>query len=75
MNRPQQPQDRREMFWTSVRYLALGGIGLLSAGLIAPGSGPPGRGRCGQPVSCGDCRAIARCTLPAARAARRSNSR
>ena len=68
MKHPQQEKNRREMFRTSARWLALGGIGLLSGGLIVRGSGKTAE--CRQSASCHDCATLARCTLPPAMTAR-----
>jgi hypothetical protein len=70
----QQP-SRREMFRTALRYLALGGISLTSAGLIARGAASPAQGGCRWSPSCGDCAAIAHCNLPQALTARRRHER
>jgi hypothetical protein len=63
--------NRRELFRSTLRYLALGGISLTSAGLIARGVAPPAGGGCRQSPSCAGCGAIARCELPRALAAKR----
>ena len=76
MRGPQQPTDRREMFRTSARYLALGGIALISGGLIARTAGSPTRcGQLAQLASCSECAAMAGCTLAPALAAKRSSKR
>lgn len=58
--------SRREMFRSTLRYLALGGISLTSAGLIARGVASSAAGGCLWSSSCGDCAAIAHCNLPQA---------
>ena len=68
-------QSRREMFRSTLRYLALGGISLASAGLIARGVASSAAGGCRRSASCGDCEAIARCRLPQALAAKKRNER
>jgi hypothetical protein len=80
----EQPQDRREMCRDAVRYLALGGIVLLSGGLITRDVGRGRSDRCPntgavvrlpqeQHLVCRDCAALAECPLPAAAAARTGN--
>jgi len=68
-------QSRREMFRSTLRHLALGGISLASAGLIARGAAPPAKGGCRRSPACGNCAAIAHCKLPRALAARKDNQR
>ena len=76
MNHDAEPQpSRREMFRSAIRYLALGGISLASAGLIARGAASPTQGGCRWSPSCGDCEAITQCNLPQALAARRRHER
>ncbi len=77
MKRAEQRKNRREMLRTSARLAALASIGVVSGvavsgvavsgGLILRGSGPAADCRLG---SCDDCRAMARCTLPPAVAAK-----
>ena len=67
----QQP-SRREVFRTALRYLALGGISLMSAGLIARGAASPAQGGCRWSPSCATCpMPTAHCRLPQALAARK----
>lgn len=68
-------QNRREMFRSTLRYLALGGISLGSAGLIARAVTSPAQGGCRRWPSCRDCAALAQCTLPQASAAKRGRKR
>ena len=68
-------QSRREMLRSTLRYLALGGISLASAGLIARGAASPAQGGCRRSPSCGNCAAITYCKLPQALAARKRNER
>jgi len=80
-NRAEAGQTRREMFRSSMRYLALGGLGLLSAGLLArPRGSSPAERRLGDrpgfraakmglspsAASCRRCSARATCRLPQA---------
>jgi hypothetical protein len=74
MNHDAEPQpSRREMFRSGLRYLALGGISLMSAGLIARGAASSAQGGCRWSPSCGDCPAITCCKLPQALAVRRGH--
>ena len=68
-------QTRREMFRSCLRYLALGGVSLVSAGLIGRGTASPATDGCCRSPYCGDCGAIAGCELPQALAAKRPNQR
>ncbi len=67
-------QNRREMFRSTLRYLALGGISLTSAGLIARGVGASAEG-CRRRLSCGGCAAIVHCNLPQALAMKRRSEK
>ena len=72
----EQVQNRREMFRSALRYLAFGGIGLLSAGLIFRQDRSSTRTEVAcplfrPPLGCGNCTALAGCKLPAAAAARK----
>ena len=69
----QQP-SRREMVRSALRYLALGGISLTSAGLIARSVASSAAGGCPR-SPCGDCAAIDHCNLPQALAAKRDDQR
>jgi hypothetical protein len=62
---------RRELLASSVRYVALGGLTLLSAGLVMRRGNPI----CPRLPDCRDCAALDRCGLPEAVAARRSARR
>jgi len=74
LNHAAEPQpSRREMFRSAVRCLALGGISLMSAGLIARGAASPVQGGCRRSPSCGDCTAVTHCKLPQASAVRRGH--
>jgi len=68
-------QSRREMFRGSARYLILGGLAVLSAGLVARGSGSSARDRCPRSSRCRDCTAFSDCGLPQARSARNQSKR
>jgi hypothetical protein len=65
-NFTEEKQTRREMFRNMVRYLALGGIGLLWAGLYVRSAQNPAPGPCSQSLSCGGCASFNQCTLPQA---------
>jgi hypothetical protein len=67
--------SRREILRSTLRYLGLGGICLGSAGLIARGAASPDQGGCRWSPSCGDCAALADCTLPRALAAKGHSER
>ena len=78
-------QSRREMFRGSARYLILGGLAVLSAGLVArlggtgimpvaPGGASAER-RCPRSRCCRDCTAFSDCGLPQARSARNQSKR
>ena len=62
----EREQSRREVLRSSLRYLALGGIWVVSAALIAREPAMPGQRRCRRPFSCRDCAALAECKLPRA---------
>ena len=68
-------QSRREMFRSTLRYLALGGISLASARLISRGAASRAEGGCRRSASCVNCAAIGRCKLPRALAAKKRNER
>lgn len=65
-HRTKQQESRREMFCRLARYLVLGGISLVSAGLIIREVVLPCEGRRRGPLGCRDCAARARCKLPPA---------
>jgi hypothetical protein len=65
-NIPEEKQTRREMCRNMVRYLAVGGIGLLWAGLYVRSAGNPTPGSCSQSLSCGGCASFNQCNLPQA---------
>ncbi|NQU21399.1 MAG: hypothetical protein HQ567_08960 [Candidatus Nealsonbacteria bacterium] len=72
MNRPDnQRPNRRELFRSVARYVALGGISLASVGLIWRGRS----GRCRRLPCCRECELLARCELPEAAAAKKRGSR
>ncbi len=68
-------QNRREMFRSCLRYLALGGISWVSARLISRGAGSPAADGYCWSQTCGDCAAVAGCELPQAQAAKRTSER
>jgi hypothetical protein len=59
---PENRCTRRELFSSSVRYVALGGLTLLSAGLVLR----QGRAACPRLPDCRGCAALDRCSLPEA---------
>lgn len=61
--------SRREAVRTAIRYATLGGIGLLSGGLLVRNGTS-----CPQPTTCRGCAALRECHLPQAIAARRQGS-
>jgi hypothetical protein len=63
--------NRRELLTTSARYIALGGLAILSAGLILRRGGAA----CPQLPGCRDCTALDRCDLPEAVAVRLNSRR
>jgi hypothetical protein len=65
---PCDKTNRREMCRNGLRWLALGGITVLSAGLVHQGAGA---GDCQRATACGDCSQRDGCQLPQARAARK----
>ena len=66
MNQPhEQRQTRRELCASVIRYAALGGITLWSAGLVRRGGKS-----CRQAIACGQCAKLDGCTLPQAAAAK-----
>jgi len=73
-NSKEPARSRREMFRSTARYLALGGISLLSAGLIAKGTTSSAGGRCRRSFDCRNCAAVAYCQLPPALSARSANA-
>ena len=74
-SRSEAGQSRREMFRSSARYMALGGLALLSAGLLARPRGSPARSRCRRAVACRRCAALANCRLPQALLAKKASKR
>ena len=76
MNHPTKPrQSRREMFRSSVRYLALGGVSLVCGRLILKVAESPAEESCRRPLACRDCAALAECRLAEALAAKKCNRR
>jgi hypothetical protein len=65
-NPAEEKQTRREMCRNIVRYLALGGIGLLWAGLYVRSARNPAPNTCSQSLPCGGCTSFSQCTLPQA---------
>ncbi len=72
---PERAQSRRQMFRRCLRYAALGGLALLSAGVLARGTDSRRKGPCARPLPCGGCPALARCRLPQALSAKRQRER
>jgi hypothetical protein len=70
MKQPHDQQTRRELCASLIRYAALGGITLWSAGLIRGGGKT-----CRQSIACGQCAKLADCALPQAAAARENINR
>lgn len=73
-NPDQQQQSRREMLRSGVRYLALAGVSLLSAGLLVRGRGGSASDRCPRSAPCRHCGALAKCRRPQALAAKNAKS-
>jgi len=65
--------NRLELLRSTARYLALGGLSLVSAGLIVRGGGSSAAA-CGRRCGCRGCPALAHCQLACA-AARREAQR
>ena len=59
-------QTRRDAIVASARYAAVGGLAILSAGMIAKGYFVPEEERCGVSAACRGCGSVAECNLPAA---------
>ena len=74
-HRDDHEASRREMLRSGVRYLALTGVSLLSAGLLVRASGPTAADRCSRSPACGNCRALATCRRPQALAAKKRKAR
>ncbi|MEE8452895.1 MAG: hypothetical protein V3R99_13300 [Thermoguttaceae bacterium] len=74
MTRQQEQQhDRREMLRRSIRYMALGGIGIGSGTLIVRAARCPGDDGSHRSLPCRECGSLARCELPSALRARESH--
>jgi electron transport complex protein RnfB len=71
MNDSPPRQTRRELCTSAIRYLALGGVTLLTGGLVYRGARARGRAPCPPAAGCEGCAALAECTQPQAAAARR----
>ena len=65
--------NRREMCRTALRWTALGGIAMLSAGLIGKRAG--GGAGCRRADACRQCGLLAECRLPQAQEARKEPAR
>jgi hypothetical protein len=59
--REESSANRRQWLVGSLRYAAVAGISLLSAGLLIRGSGKAAGERCGQADDCGNCWARRNC--------------
>ena len=57
--------DRREMFRSSLRYLALGGIGWAAAVGIRRAASSPSTASCGLTLPCSQCAAMSALLAPA----------
>ena len=73
MNRSQQPTSRREMLRTSARRVVLGGIAVISGGLIVRTAALPGG--CRRSASCRGSEVLSRCTHGPAMAAKSNSKR
>ena len=62
-SRPEHQQSRRQMFRSSLRYAALGGLALLSGDLLLRGVGTPPRSRCNRTTSCDHCPLLSKCSF------------
>ena len=69
----EQRPNRREMVRSGLRYLALGGIAVFSAGLLLRDALAPGANRCRRSPCCRGCAVLADCRLPQAATARQGN--
>jgi len=58
-----ETQNRREMCRSALRYLALGGITVLSAGLIVRRTASSAPASCRRSLSCRECAAFDHCRL------------
>lgn len=63
--------DRRQLLTGAARYAALGGLALLSGGLLVKRAGMSEEQRCRADQRCCDCAAWSRCDLPQAIESRR----
>lgn len=67
MNQPaEERRTRREFFRDALRYLALGGVCVLSVGLIGRSRRASQGSSCPGPSTCRECRELSRCSLPQA---------
>ena len=70
MNNPSEPrQSRREVFRNSARYVAAGGLALLTGKLLLQGSASSADTRCDGNAHCDNCPVLVSCRLPQAIAA------
>ncbi|MFH1267374.1 MAG: hypothetical protein ABIK89_16745 [Planctomycetota bacterium] len=68
-------ESRRAMLRSAARSFVLGGLAVLSAGLLARGKGASAESRCPRPGICRRCAVLASCSLPPALAARKKSKR
>ena len=74
MNQPDsQRANRREMLRSAARYLALGGISVVSAGMIWRSRIAADGAQCRRQSGCRECKLLGRCDLPQAIKAKDSN--
>lgn len=57
----ERPHNRRQWLGSTLRYAAVAGISLLSAGLLMRRGADAAAGRCPAPVDCGNCSARQGC--------------
>jgi hypothetical protein len=72
MHTPLEPTDRSRRRWLAgcVRYSVLGGLSLLSAGLVVRSLRSPGAAGCPRNTACRDCTAWSGCQRAEALSAR-----
>ena len=74
-NNTDQKQTRREMCRGLLRYVALGGLGLVWAGLYVRSARSSATNSCTQSLSCGGCMLLEQCNLPLAAKTRDGNKK